>query len=81
MHREGFENYAAEWWHFTFKPEPTPTTAYDVPIHSSGAASDTLLSRDVQQLVLVVTPDWESTQGALSTYEMESAPRPVRDVP
>jgi D-alanyl-D-alanine dipeptidase len=30
--REGFENYAAEWWHYTFKPEPTPDVIYDVPI-------------------------------------------------
>ena len=28
----GFENYANEWWHYTFKPEPTPHTAYDVPV-------------------------------------------------
>ena len=32
MKQRGFANYPLEWWHFTFKPEPTPTTAYDVPI-------------------------------------------------
>ena len=32
MRSAGFENYAAEWWHFTFKPEPSPTTSYDIPI-------------------------------------------------
>ncbi len=32
MRREGFENYPLEWWHYTFKPEPTPATAYDFPI-------------------------------------------------
>jgi D-alanyl-D-alanine dipeptidase len=32
MEREGFENYPMEWWHYTFKPEPTPKTAYDVPV-------------------------------------------------
>lgn len=32
MARHGFQNYAMEWWHFTFRPEPTPRTAYDVPI-------------------------------------------------
>ena len=32
MKRRGFVNYAMEWWHYTFKPEPTPTTAYDVPV-------------------------------------------------
>ena len=32
MKQRGFVNYPMEWWHFTFKPEPTPTTAYDVPV-------------------------------------------------
>ena len=32
MHAEGFANYPMEWWHFTFKPEPTPDTAYDFPV-------------------------------------------------
>lgn len=32
MKQRGFANYPMEWWHFTFKPEPTPTTAYDVPV-------------------------------------------------
>ncbi len=32
MGKRGFVNYPMEWWHFTFKPEPTPTTAYDVPV-------------------------------------------------
>jgi D-alanyl-D-alanine dipeptidase len=32
MKKRGFVNYAMEWWHFTFKPEPTPATAYDVPV-------------------------------------------------
>lgn len=32
MRREGFENYAAEWWHYTYKPEPSPTVAYDIPV-------------------------------------------------
>ena len=32
MNKRGFANYPMEWWHFTFKPEPTPTTAYDVPV-------------------------------------------------
>jgi len=29
MQREGFENYAQEWWHYTLQPEPTPGVAYD----------------------------------------------------
>jgi len=32
MGKRGFVNYPMEWWHFTFKPEPTPATAYDVPV-------------------------------------------------
>ncbi len=32
MAREGFVNYADEWWHFTLQPEPMPMTAFDVPI-------------------------------------------------
>ncbi len=32
MAAEGFANYPMEWWHFTYRPEPTPDTAYDVPV-------------------------------------------------
>lgn len=32
MRAQGFVNYPMEWWHFTLRPEPTPDTAYDVPI-------------------------------------------------
>lgn len=32
MAAEGFADYAKEWWHFTFRPEPTPDTAYDFPV-------------------------------------------------
>lgn len=32
MGKHGFENYDKEWWHYTFKPEPTPDTAYDFPV-------------------------------------------------
>lgn len=32
LKQAGFENYPAEWWHYTFKPEPTPNLIYDVPI-------------------------------------------------
>lgn len=32
MQAQGFANYPMEWWHYTFKPEPTPTTAYDFPV-------------------------------------------------
>lgn len=29
MQKEGFRNYAMEWWHYTFQPEPSADTAYD----------------------------------------------------
>jgi D-alanyl-D-alanine dipeptidase len=32
MAAQGFENYAAEWWHYTFTMHPQPTTLYDVPV-------------------------------------------------
>lgn len=32
LKREGFDNYPAEWWHYTFTPEPTPLVQYDIPI-------------------------------------------------
>ena len=32
MAREGFANYPMEWWHYTFKPEPSPATYYDFPV-------------------------------------------------
>lgn len=32
MHRHGFANYPMEWWHFTFKPEPTPEIFFDIPL-------------------------------------------------
>jgi D-alanyl-D-alanine dipeptidase len=32
MQAHGFKNYAKEWWHFTFEPEPFPETYFDFPI-------------------------------------------------
>jgi len=32
MAAHGFHNYPMEWWHYTFRPEPTPGTLYDVPV-------------------------------------------------
>lgn len=32
MAAQGFENYPAEWWHYTLKLQPQPTTLYDVPV-------------------------------------------------
>lgn len=32
MEKEGFRNYAMEWWHYTFQPEPSENVAYDFPV-------------------------------------------------
>lgn len=32
MERQGFENYALEWWHYTFRLEPAPEVFHDVPV-------------------------------------------------
>lgn len=32
MTARGFHNYAAEWWHYTFKPEPWPDRYFDLPV-------------------------------------------------
>ena len=32
LEAEGFENYAAEWWHYTHKPELFPETYFDFPV-------------------------------------------------
>lgn len=32
MAAQGFRNYSYEWWHFTLTPEPSPDTAFDVPV-------------------------------------------------
>ncbi len=37
MAEQGFVNYPLEWWHYTFQPEPTPDTAYDVPVRGESS--------------------------------------------
>lgn len=32
MERHGFHNYPMEWWHYTFRPEPSPDLYHDVPV-------------------------------------------------
>ena len=32
LQRGGFHNYSMEWWHYSYQPEPSPETIYDVPI-------------------------------------------------
>ena len=32
MGAQGFHNYPLEWWHYTFRPEPTPTIEYNFPV-------------------------------------------------
>ena len=45
MAAHGFHNYAMEWWHYTYRPEPAPATLYDVPITAAGTASPAPASR------------------------------------
>lgn len=35
LERVGFVNYASEWWHYTFTPEPFPDTYFDFPVDRS----------------------------------------------
>jgi D-alanyl-D-alanine dipeptidase len=32
MEKHGFKNYEKEWWHYTLKNEPFPTTYFNFPI-------------------------------------------------
>ena len=48
MIRHGFHPYAMEWWHFSFRPEPTPRTLYDVPVT---APEDTVRNARIDQLL------------------------------
>lgn len=32
MAAHGFGNYPLEWWHYGYRPEPAPHTAYDFPV-------------------------------------------------
>ena len=68
MHAAGFRNYPMEWWHFTFRPEPTPGTYYDVPVTAPespmpDAAIERLMQRyegDVPGATLLVMHDGEA---------------------
>lgn len=44
MTKRGFRAISGEWWHFTLKDEPCPTTAFDFPVSAEslrgGSASD-----------------------------------------
>ena len=32
LHKHGFDNYSAEWWHFTLRNEPFPETYFSHPV-------------------------------------------------
>jgi zinc D-Ala-D-Ala dipeptidase len=32
MRRHGFYGYSKEWWHFTLRDEPFPSTYFDFPV-------------------------------------------------
>jgi D-alanyl-D-alanine dipeptidase len=38
MQTQGFVNYANEWWHFTYPPEPYAETYFDFPVEQSSLA-------------------------------------------
>ena len=65
MEAGGFRNYPMEWWHYGFKPEPTPGLMYDVPVTTPetpmpNAAIDRLMQRyegDVPGASLLVVKD------------------------
>ncbi|MBN8431984.1 DUF1343 domain-containing protein [Microbulbifer salipaludis] len=40
MAAESFVNYAQEWWHYTYKPEPYPDTYFDVPVSLASQSKD-----------------------------------------
>jgi CubicO group peptidase (beta-lactamase class C family) len=68
MQAAGFRNYPMEWWHYSFQPEPTPGTYYDVPVTSPespmpDAVIERLMQRyegDVPGATLLVLHDGEA---------------------
>ena len=68
MQAAGFRNYPMEWWHYTFQPEPSPGTYYDVPVTAPespmpDAAIERLMQRyegDVPGASLLVLRDGEA---------------------
>ena len=68
MAAQGFHNYPMEWWHYTFRPEPSPDTLYDVPVTAPedsvrDARIDQLMQRyegDVPGASLLVLKDGEA---------------------
>ena len=40
MERNGFENLAEEWWHYTLADEPYPETYFDFPVEAPRGALD-----------------------------------------
>jgi zinc D-Ala-D-Ala dipeptidase len=40
MEASGFKSYDCEWWHYTLKDEPYPTTYFDFPIRATRALLD-----------------------------------------
>ena len=38
LEKQGFVNYANEWWHFTYQPEPYPDTYFNFPVAQDSLA-------------------------------------------
>ena len=72
MTEQGFQGLKEEWWHFSLKPEPFPSTFFDFPIRGSCPAviQDSLLG--VQQLILVTSADWSSADAKAQLFSRSS---------
>ena len=51
MQAAGFRNYPMEWWHYTFQPEPTPGTYYDVPVTSPESPESPMPDASIEHLM------------------------------
>lgn len=74
MQRHGFANYDQEWWHYTFKPEPTPATYFDIPLRASAAAGHGKLSAPLVPPRAAMSSI--SPAPVPETVEHETAPNP-----
>ncbi|MFN0117452.1 MAG: D-alanyl-D-alanine dipeptidase [Elusimicrobiota bacterium] len=72
MEAEGFTGLVTEWWHFD-DPQWNHFALRDEPLSDSRLLSDQYtthpLNENVEQLVVVVTPQESATQGELSRFE------------
>jgi D-alanyl-D-alanine dipeptidase len=72
MNEQGFQGLKEEWWHFSFKPEPFPTTYFDFPIRGPcpSIIQDSLLG--VQQMIMVTSQEWSTTDAKAQLFSRDS---------